>query len=175
MFSWSKRLRDVGAASGRVADEKLVGRPIQKSLEDLRAEVAAIEAELADKKIRDAEALERPTGTYRIVKIARPRGSTAESGYFVQGWTIQSYGYELAYTAERRPGRSFIGSGSLGERWYLETALKFSRHSVTHIEWRDVGSANPHPTFEAAEDWLSKWLRPEVEEVFFDANGARAA
>lgn len=44
---------------------------------------------------------------------------------------------------------------------------------ATDIAWRKVGSANPHATYEEAEEWLCKWLRPEAEQTFFDENGDR--
>lgn len=59
----------------------------------------------------------------------------------------------------------------------FEEALKWENapRCQTFIHWENVGSANPHPTYEAAEDWLKKWLRPEFDEVIFDAEGNRIA
>lgn len=44
------------------------------------------------------------------------------------------------------------------------------------VVWRDVAAnVAPFQTFEAAQNWLSLWLRPDLDAVYYDETGHQLA
>lgn len=147
-------------------------------VERMRKLVWEIEAELERMRLADLEAIEKPVGKYRIIKVERADASCGEDGYYVQAWSVKQYGWQLSYKAHRvcKELDLDITRGSrLPFSWYLERALEWTWGNIpdrdTSICWYNVGSANPHATYEDAAEWLRKWIRPEVEEVYFNEAG----
>lgn len=140
--------------------------PEVMSIETLREKVSAIEEKLRLEKVAAAELIEKPAGLYRIVQVESATGPT---GYFVQRWVVQQGGYETY----RQSLRGMFSYG-IDERHRLEESLKdYPKNGYTYIHWSNVGSANPHSTHEDAETWLRKWLRPELAETLYGADGER--
>lgn len=146
-------------------------------LEEKKALMLAIEAELERMKAQAAEEIEKPAGPYRIVKV---EGVSGPGGYRVQAWQVKQDYWNL-----RGRGHGCWDWYALTRisRWYMDAdrvelecvnnALSWESvpEKSTWIYWQDVGSANPHATYEDAAEWLRKWLRPECDEVLFDADG----
>lgn len=179
-FAWLYEKQDSGAWEAKPRHETDEGR-----IERMRKLVAEIEAELERMRVAELEAIEKPVGKYRIYKIERADASCGKDGYYVQTWRVEQWGWELSGKEERqyremRRAESkdephHLSGFELPYSYYLENALKWKDYNIPHrrtyIEWHNVGSANPHATYEDAAEWLRKWLRPEVEEVYFDEAG----
>lgn len=163
-------------------DTPYVPPPKPKSVEEefaeAIAELAALKEELRLRRIKDAEDIQKPDSTYRIVKMEYARGEGGEDGYFVQRWYVSQgagYGYEQDWRFNTNDDYEHY-SRTLGPKYFLDRTRRHIKDiratpQSTTIQWHNVGSANPHPTFEEAKKWLKKWLNPKAQEAFFDDDG----
>lgn len=125
-------------------------------------EIKRIEAELLAQKKEDREAFIDPPEKYRVVKVGG-----ANAGYVAQYGAVKQDCYRV-YTDDI-PIRDSIQMLEQHHQLVAEGVWK----PETYWGWYNIQPGKTFDTYEAAEEWLRNWLRPEVEEVYFDGYGKR--
>lgn len=141
----------------------------------LAARHAELMARLAAKRGRDIEALEKPEGKYRVVKIEYPpqlprydaKEPPPTSGWYVQWWHISSHGYGDADGWRYRPF-------DLG--WSQKYDLEHLSEDGGRVSviWDKVWSG-AFPSKREAERFLKSWLKPDPGTLYNEAGEAIGA
>ena len=143
----------------------------QPSVEELQAELKTLLAALEAERKEARAAVETPKHPYRIVLLDYP-DAPSSSGYYVQQWMIEDTGYEEGRNSYFYPYSPFSEAYDLYTR--IQNLKDTPHFKYVGLKWINLGASNPHPTFEAAQTWLKKWLRPACENVAITATGRRA-
>lgn len=123
---------------------------------DAAVKIPAAKRAWADKLAAKLAILASPGCPYRIIQDAM------SGTYRVQKWEL----------VQSRPWS--LHTSLLWDWNYKAQELRYYGYEpAASIQWGDFGSANPFPSFEAAEKWLQAWLNPIAAEVFYDAQGKR--
>lgn len=155
-------------------------------LDRINAAIDSADELFEARKALDYDAKEKPEAKYQITRydisdedVWRPKYVKSD-GYYVETWYIRQHGYSLigehldGTYQERLRSRAY--SETLTENALADIKQQIANRLElvsTYVRWRAVGAGNPFLTFEDAEAWLQKWLRPSLATVGYDAEGNR--